>query len=70
MRWTRHLSIDLPLRGDVLDGDLGALGQRLREYQDKTRPLVDYYSKAGVLRSVDGVGDLEVVLGRITQALA
>jgi adenylate kinase len=47
-----------------------AISQRLREYQNKTKPLVDYYSKAGLLRAVDGVGDLEVVLGRITQALA
>jgi adenylate kinase len=47
-----------------------AISQRLREYHDKTAPLVDYYGKAGVLKTVDGVGDLEVVLGRIVSALS
>jgi adenylate kinase len=46
-----------------------AISQRLREYQAKTAPLIDYYSKKGLLRSIDGVGDLEVVLGRVVQAL-
>src|SRR3954471_17117614 len=45
-----------------------AISQRLREYNDKTAPLVDFYSKAGLLRTVEGVGDLEVVLGRIVRA--
>jgi adenylate kinase len=47
-----------------------AISQRLREYHDKTAPLVDYYAKAGLLRKVDGVGELEVVLDRIMNALA
>jgi adenylate kinase len=47
-----------------------AISQRLREYHDKTAPLVDYYQKAGLLRTVDGVGELELVLGRVTSALA
>ncbi len=46
-----------------------AITQRLREYHDKTAPLVAYYDKAGLLRTVDGVGELEVVLDRIVRAL-
>ncbi|HZS37863.1 MAG TPA: adenylate kinase [Polyangia bacterium] len=46
-----------------------AISQRLREYHDKTAPLVDYYTRAGLLRSVDGVGELEVVLDRIVRSL-
>jgi adenylate kinase len=46
-----------------------AISQRLREYHDKTAPLADYYKKAGVLHGVDGVGELEVVLGRIVRAV-
>jgi adenylate kinase len=46
-----------------------AIAQRLREYHDKTAPLVDYYKKAGVLKSIDGVGDLEVVLDRLVRTL-
>jgi adenylate kinase len=46
-----------------------AIVQRLREYHDKTAPLAGYYRTSGVLRSVDGVGDLEVVLDRLVRAL-
>jgi adenylate kinase len=46
-----------------------AISQRLKEYQDKTAPLATYYRKAGVLSAVDGVGELEIVLGRIVRAL-
>lgn len=47
-----------------------AIQQRLAEYHGKTAPLVEHYRQAGILRSVDGVGDLEVVLGRIVSALS
>ena len=46
-----------------------AIAQRLREYHEKTAPLAAYYQKAGVLKSVDGVGELEVVLDRLVRAL-
>jgi adenylate kinase len=46
-----------------------AISQRLREYHGKTAPLVDYYSRRNVLKTIDGVGELEVVLGRVVQAL-
>jgi adenylate kinase len=46
-----------------------AITQRLREYHDKTSPLADYYKGAGVLRAIDGVGDLEVVLDRLVRAI-
>jgi len=46
-----------------------AIAQRLEEYHAKTKPLVDYYRQKGLLREVDGVGELEVVLARISAAL-
>ena len=46
-----------------------AISQRLREYAEKTAPLIDYYTKAGLLKRVDGVGELEIVLGRIIAAM-
>jgi adenylate kinase len=46
-----------------------AIAQRLREYHDKTAPLADYYRKGGVLKSIDGVGELDLVLDRIVRAL-
>jgi adenylate kinase len=46
-----------------------AIAQRLREYHEKTAPLAGYYQQGGVLRAVDGVGELEVVLDRLVRAL-
>lgn len=51
---------------------------RLSVYQDQTRPLVDYYSswadsgdaKAPAFRQISGVGSLEEIRQRISQALA
>ncbi|MFI5288004.1 MAG: adenylate kinase [Polyangia bacterium] len=78
---TYHVRLNPPKQAGICDACGGALvtraddqpeaiSQRLREYHDKTAPLVDYYRKAGLERAVDGVGDLEVVLGRIIEALA
>ena len=46
-----------------------AISQRLREYHDKTAPLAGYYKQGGVLKSIDGVGELDAVLDRIVRAL-
>ncbi|MCS7189359.1 MAG: adenylate kinase [Bacteroidia bacterium] len=41
------------------------LGVRLREYQEKTAPLVAYYEKEGKLHRVSGVGTVEEVFERL-----
>ena len=46
-----------------------AIEKRLVEYADKTAPLIAYYQNTGRLRTVDGVGELERVLGRIVDAI-
>ncbi|HMO84649.1 MAG TPA: adenylate kinase [Lacipirellulaceae bacterium] len=43
--------------------------ERLRQYDELTQPLVDYYRRRGVLREVPGEGSLEDVFARIMQAL-
>jgi adenylate kinase len=43
--------------------------QRFAEYQAKTAPLIGYYQPRGVLATVDGRGELEAILVRITRAL-
>lgn len=43
--------------------------QRLVAYRNQTKPLLDYYSKAGLLRSVDGVGTVDEVFERIIGVL-
>ncbi len=39
--------------------------KRLKVYHEQTQPLIDYYQNKGILRSVDGTKDLEVVFDEI-----
>ena len=43
--------------------------QRLQVYFRETAPLIDYYTKAGKLLEIDGVGEVDEVRQRITGAL-
>ena len=43
--------------------------ERLRTYNEKTLPLAKYYEQKGILRSVDGEGDIPVVYERIVKVL-
>jgi adenylate kinase len=43
---------------------------RMQVYRESTAPLVAYYRARGVLREVDGEGDVAEVAKRIEQALA
>jgi adenylate kinase len=39
--------------------------QRLVAYSDQTKPLVDYYTKQSLLKSIDGMGDIDAIFGLI-----
>jgi adenylate kinase len=43
--------------------------KRLREYDEKTAPLIDYYGRAGKAVHVDALADIDVVTGEIVRAL-
>jgi len=51
------------------DDDEKTVVNRLAEYERKTAPLAQYYGAAGLLRVVDGNGDMDVVFNRIMSAL-
>ena len=51
------------------DDDEHVIRERMREYGEKTKPLMEYYRGRGVLREVDGVGTMDEVAQRIEQAL-
>ena len=51
------------------DDNETSIRMRMREYREKTQPLIAYYGKRGVLREVDGIGTVEEVAKRIAQAL-
>lgn len=43
--------------------------KRLQVYQEQTQPLIDFYTKKGVLRSVDGTQDMQDVFNAIKEIL-
>ena len=43
--------------------------KRLNVYHEQTQPLIDYYTKAGILVTVDGTKDMEEVFQAITEIL-
>lgn len=51
------------------DDNEEAIRMRLDVYRKNTQPLKDYYGKAGMLKEVDGTGDIEDIQSRVAQAL-
>ena len=43
--------------------------ERLRVYKESTLPLTEYYKKKGILKTVDGEGDIAVVYERLLRAV-
>ena len=43
--------------------------QRLVAYRHQTEPLLEYYGKAGLIRSVDGIGSVDDIFERIKAVL-
>jgi adenylate kinase len=45
------------------------ISARLKVYDKQTAPLVDYYRQRGILREIDGVGNVEDIQNRVLKAL-
>lgn len=43
--------------------------QRLAAYHAQTQPLIDFYEKRGVVKTVLGVGDIKAIFGEIAKVL-
>ncbi|HEX5733421.1 MAG TPA: adenylate kinase [Blastocatellia bacterium] len=52
------------------DDNEEAIRQRLALYDEKTRPLLDYYGESGRLAKVDGTGSPEEVFNRISEVVS
>lgn len=52
------------------DDNEATVAERLRVYEEQTRPLVDYYRQQGLLRSIDAEGDVAAVSARVERALS
>jgi adenylate kinase len=55
--------------GRADDASLAAIERRLRRYHSQTEPLLDFYRRAGLLRSVDAGQEPEAVTAAILRAL-
>ena len=51
------------------DDTEATVAERLRVYDEKTRPLIDFYRARGLLRVIDAAGDVDEVTRRLAQAL-
>nr|WP_321482764.1 adenylate kinase [uncultured Cohaesibacter sp.] len=56
--------------GARADDNADSLKKRLAVYREQTAPLIDYYAKTGLLKSVDGMQDIEAVAASIKKALS
>lgn len=53
-----------------LDDNEGIVNRRLDLYETETRPLVDYYRKRGVLRTIKATGNIDEITDLIEKAVA
>ncbi|KAB2934554.1 MAG: adenylate kinase [Candidatus Contendobacter sp.] len=51
------------------DDNEETIRNRLRVYEEKTAPLIDYYTRKGLLRTVKGSGTIEAIGARIRAVL-
>jgi adenylate kinase len=51
------------------DDNEATVAERLRVYDEKTRPLIDFYRARGLLRVINAEGDVNEVTRRLAQAL-
>lgn len=52
------------------DDNEATVSNRLKVYDDSTKPLIDYYQAKGLIRPIDGVGAMDAIFDRIKATLA
>ncbi|HOO39191.1 MAG TPA: adenylate kinase [Deltaproteobacteria bacterium] len=78
--YMHHIMFDPPKTEGVCDkcgGELyqrdddqeATIRERLTTYHAQTSPLIDYYSKKGIVRKIEGTGSMEDVQGAIKAAI-
>ena len=56
--------------GERSDDNADVLAKRLKVYHDNTAPVLPYYEGKGLLKTVDGMKDIDTVSGAISEILA
>jgi len=56
--------------GRADDANPGIIRKRIKEYNDKTAPVADFYKKQNKLKSINGIGSIDEIFGAITGVIA
>lgn len=51
------------------DDNESTVAERLKVYEEKTRPLADFYAAQGLLRTISAEGEVDIVTARLTAVL-
>ncbi|HEX4676987.1 MAG TPA: adenylate kinase [Steroidobacteraceae bacterium] len=51
------------------DDNEATVAERLKVYDEKTKPLIEFYREQGILRAIDAEGELDEVTERLEEAL-
>jgi adenylate kinase len=52
------------------DDNEETIGNRLSVYREQTEPLIEFYRKRDLLKTIDGQGDIDEVYGRLIDAVS
>jgi adenylate kinase len=55
--------------GRADDQDISVIENRIAVYNRETSPVIDYYNAQGKFKSVDGMGSIEDIFGRLCRAI-
>lgn len=61
-----------PLRRELFqreDDSLNTVKERLAVYREQTEPLIQYYSRQGLLSTINGNDDIDEIFARIVEIL-
>lgn len=55
--------------GRADDQDINVIENRINVYNRETAPVIEYYNKQGKFKSIDGMGTIEDIFGRLCSAI-
>ncbi len=66
---TRRLLVRGQTSGRPDDQNQELIRRRVKEYNDKTTPVADYYSQQGKLAAIDGIGEIDSIFQEICRQI-
>lgn len=51
------------------DDNLNVIKYRLEEYENKTKPVADFYKAKGLYHSINGTGSIQDIFGKLTETI-